>query len=177
MSRKIIVLGMDNTGKTTLVEQLSNEFKCDHIKSLGPGYTKEEMKEEMIRKLNIEELVVLERFSIFEELVYGPILRGISKFDKEDIEEIRSYDPIIIYCRPDNETIFNFGDREQMEGVIEQRVKLVNAWDKLIAELKINYNFDIIPYNWTEKRSLMRLKHEITERLENEYNTCRERNN
>ena len=164
MKRKIIVLGMDNTGKTTLVEQLSNEFNCDHIKSLGPGYTKEEMKEEMLRKLNIEDLVVLERFSIFEELVYGPILRGVSKFDKSDIEEIREYNPIIIYCRPSDETIFNFGDREQMEGVIEEREKLVRAWDKLILELKLNYQFDILTYNWTNKRALMRLKNEIKKR-------------
>ena len=164
MKRKIIVLGMDNTGKTTLVEQLSNEFNCDHIKSLGPGYTKEEMKEEMLRKLNIEDLVVLERFSIFEELVYGPILRGVSKFDKNDIEEIREYNPIIIYCRPSDETIFNFGDREQMEGVIEEREKLVRAWDKLILELKLNYQFDILTYNWTNKRALMRLKNEIKKR-------------
>lgn len=177
MNRKIIVLGMDNTGKTTLVEELSEFLNCEHIKSLGPGYTKEEMKEEMIRKLNMEELVVLERFSIFEELVYGPILRGKSQFDKEDIQEIRDYNPIIIYCRPKNEVVFNFGDREQMKGVIEEKEKLIAAWDKLIAELKINYTFDVLPYNWTEKRSILRLKNDLKERLENEYNTCRKRNN
>jgi len=163
--RKIIVLGMDNTGKTTLVEQLADEYSCNHIKSLGPGYTKEEMREEMLRKLNIEDLVILERFSIFEELVYGPILRGVSKFDKEDIEEIRKYDPIIIYCRPRNEVIFNFGDREQMKGVIEEKEKLVEAWDQLIADLKINYDFTIIPYDWTSKRAHLKLKNEIEKEL------------
>ena len=44
MNLKVIVVGMDNTGKTTLVNQLSEYYGCESIKSLGPGYSREEMR-------------------------------------------------------------------------------------------------------------------------------------
>ncbi len=37
--------------------------------------------------------------------------------------------PLIIYCRPPEEKIFNFGDREQMYGVFEKRIDLLFAYD------------------------------------------------
>ena len=151
MDSKIIVVGMDNTGKTTLVNQLCEFYGCESIKSLGPGYSREEMIDEVKRKLELPNRVVLERFSILEELVYGKVLRNDSKFTIEDMELVRDYDFIIVYCRPEDEVIYNFGDREQMEGVIEQRVKLVEEWDRLIIELA-RKGFVITVYDWTKHR-------------------------
>ena len=62
---------------------------------------------------------------------------------------IRDYDFVIIYCRPEDDVIYNFGDREQMEGVIEQRVALVNKWDELVMELS-KRGFVILTYDWTK---------------------------
>jgi hypothetical protein len=140
---------MDNTGKTTLVEQLSQYYGCESIKSLGPGYTRQEMIDEVKRKLELPYRTILERFSILEELVYGNVLRNNSKFSIDDMDWLRDYDFIIIYCRPEDEVIYNFGDREQMEGVIEQRVKLVQAWDDLVVELA-RRGFVVFPYDWTK---------------------------
>ena len=53
MNLKVIVVGMDNTGKTTLVNQLSEYYGCKSIKSLGPGYSREEMIYEIKRKLDL----------------------------------------------------------------------------------------------------------------------------
>lgn len=149
MDSKIIVVGMDNSGKTTLVNQLAEFYNCEHIKSLGPGYTREEMLEEVVRKLELPGRVILERFSILEELVYGKVLRNESKFTLDDMEIVKEYDTVIIYCRPDDKVIYNFGEREQMEGVIEQRFRLVQEWDELIIQLS-RRGFVIIPYDWTK---------------------------
>ncbi len=149
MDMKIIVVGMDNTGKTTLVNQLSEYYGCESIKSLGPGYSRQEMIEEVKRKMDLPGMKILERFSIIEECIYGNVLRNNPKFSLDDMDWIRDYDFVIIYCRPEDEVIYNFGEREQMEGVIEQREKLVKAFDDLIIELS-RRGFVIIPYDWTK---------------------------
>lgn len=147
---KIIVVGMDNSGKTTLCDELEHKLMAIHVKPLGPGYKREDMLDNIIYHMNKNENVVFERFSIFEELVYGKILRGKSKFAFEDINLIRKYKPVIIYCRPSNDVIFNFGDREQMNGVIEQKEKLLTAWDRLIFDSL--EGFKVIKYDWTKDK-------------------------
>ena len=149
MDLKIIVVGMDNTGKTTLVNQLSEYFKCESIKSLGPGYSRQEMIEEVKRKLELPGIKILERFSILEECVYGKVLRNNQKFTLDDMDWIRDYDFVIIYCRPDDDVIYNFGDREQMVGVIEEKDKLVKEFDDLMVEVA-RRGFVVIPYDWTK---------------------------
>ena len=109
MDLKVIVVGMDNTGKTTLVNQLSEYYDCESIKSLGPGYSREEMIDEIKRKLDLPGMKILERFSIIEECVYGNVLRNNPKFTIDDMDWIRDYDFVIIYCRPEDDIIYNFG--------------------------------------------------------------------
>lgn len=163
---KIIVVGMDNTGKTTLCDDLEYKLKVFRVKPLGPGYNREQMLDNILYNMNKYTDVVFERFSIFEELVYGKVLRGESKFTFEDINLIRKYKPIIVYCRPSNEVIFNFGDRQQMKGVIEQKEKLLKAWDKLIFDSL--EGFKVIKYDWT-KDKLGKL---LPGGIYNEYYTC-----
>jgi GTPase SAR1 family protein len=149
MNTKIIVVGMDNTGKTTLVNQLKEFYKCESIKSPGPNYTRQEMIDEIKKDLDLPNKVILERFSILEELVYGNVLRNHSKFRLDDMDWVRDYDFVIIYCRPEDKVIYNFGDREQMAGVIEEKEKLVEAWDNLIIDLA-RIGFVVIPYDCTK---------------------------
>ena len=38
----IIVTGMDNTGKSTLVDKLAEEYNLTKVKSMGPEFTRDE---------------------------------------------------------------------------------------------------------------------------------------
>lgn len=163
---KIIVCGMDNTGKTTLCNRLSVLTGFKVVSPMGPGFTKESMMDNINLYLNKYESIIFERFSIFEEMVYGKVLRGESKFNYSDIESIRKYKPIIIYCRPRNETIFNFGTREQMKGVIEQKEKLLKEWDDLIFNTL--EGFKVIKFDW-QKDKISKL---IPGGINNEYYSC-----
>lgn len=163
---KIIVVGMDNTGKTTLCKSLANKLGFTHVDPMGPGKSREEMLDNIMYYLNKSNGVIFERFSIFEELVYGKTLRGVSKFNYQDIEMIKRYNLVIIYCRPSNEVICNFGDREQMEGVIEKKEALIKAWDNLIYDTL--EGFKIIKYDWTKDK----LGNLLPGGMKNEYYTC-----
>lgn len=134
---KVLVIGMDNTGKTTLCKELSERLNLKWVKSLGPNKSKEELEDYLINNLTSDEDCIFERFSFFDEMVYGKVLRGVSKFDFNDriYQVLKEVKPIIIYCRPEAETIFNWNDREQMEGVIEQSQTLITQWDLLIDRL------------------------------------------
>lgn len=148
MERKIVIIGMDNTGKTTLVNDMKNILNIESIKSPGPDFTKEEMYDEILTDLSKEELVILERFAIVEEIIYGNILRNAPKFDFEDLLKINEkFHPIFIYCRPKKEDVFNFGERDQMEGVIEKSKKLLEGFDNLYNKM-LQEDFDIIRYNF-----------------------------
>lgn len=155
MNKKIIIIGMDNTGKTTLAETLSKELNLKLIKSTGPKVTKEDMVSNMLENLESSEDLIFERYNLFEEIIYGNILRGESKFSLEGFVYSQTilHQPLIIYCRPSKEKIFNFGSREQMEGVIEEKEKLLEAWDKLYLKIQENievyrYDFDIQTLNF-----------------------------
>lgn len=148
MERKIVIIGMDNTGKTTLVNNMKNILNIKSIKSPGPDFTKEEMYNEVITNLSREELVILERFAIIEEIIYGEILRNAPKFNFEDLMQIEEkYHPIFIYCRPKKKDVFNFGERDQMEGVIERSEKLLEGFDNLYNKM-IQKDFDIFRYDF-----------------------------
>ena len=163
---KIIVCGMDNTGKTTLCNSLSTRTGFKIAPTTGPGFSRESMMENILLNMDKPESVIFERFSIFEEMIYGKILRGKSKFDYSDVEAMRKYKPIIIYCRPSDEVIFNFGKREQMAGVIERKEELLKAWDDLIYHTLTG--FKIIKYDWTKDK----LGNLLPGGIRNEYYTC-----
>lgn len=139
---------MDNTGKTTLVRDLKDLMRVESITSPGPNITKEKMCNIIETNLSKDNLIIFERFSPIEEIVYGKILRGSSKFNFKYLDIInKTFHPVFIYCRPKREDILNFGEREQMPGVIEKSEKLLKEFDNLYNKM-IQKNFDIIRYDF-----------------------------
>ena len=157
MLNKIIVLGMDNTGKTTLCKSLSKLLDYKHVNSLGPQAPYMEMTGFINDTMESPDPMVLERFCFFEEMVYGNILRGRSKFDWDSIylKTIIRANPLIIYCRPHTLKVLNFGEREQMAGVIEKGEDLLEAYDNLYITLaRMGFNTLVYDYSYTTPEEL-----------------------
>lgn len=150
----IIFTGMDNSGKTTLATRVSQELGLPLVKSLGPDHTRNEKHlwflDQMTRESVYPGSVIFDRFLPFEEMVYGKVLRGdpIYSLDDPYMRSLKDLDPTIIYTRPSSEVIFNFGDREQMTGVVETREKLLIAWDDLMWKL-LNSGWNVQVYDYT----------------------------
>jgi len=155
----IIVEGMDNTGKTTLVDFLSGTFKgLKRIKSPGPPKDVNSITEWTRDSLlyGSSPTFIYDRHPLISEKVYGPLLRGKDCLDHsvgrllfKDFLRLKPK-PLIIYCRPSIKAIKRYGSRGQMEGVIPNTEKLVEAYDKLMRFLS-EKEIEVFHYNYETK--------------------------
>lgn len=151
----IIVTGMDNTGKTTLVQELSLQLNIPTVKSPGPELSVNEKKlwvmDQLAREDTVPSGIVYDRFMPFEEMVYGLVLRGETPFTLNDslLAELKNRRPVIIYTRIPREKILEFGDRYQMDGVEDAAEKLLAQWDELMMNL-MTTGWSVIIYNYTQ---------------------------
>jgi len=145
---KIIIIGMDNTGKTTLSHDLQRSFGFPIYKNhKGENTTYKEWFKSIPHYS-----AILERFYPIEEYVYGYILRGTyADFNSiiNAIDAIKQHEKLlIIYTRPSYKVIKDWKGREQKEGVIANCSKLTNKFDKLISSL--NRYYYIYKYDYTK---------------------------
>lgn len=157
--RMIIVEGMDNTGKTTLIQRLIRESgrgKLAAMVSLGPNqptlkqfhWIDKQIKDSCLGN----QLMVYDRFLPICDAVYGPILRKGSLWSNNHLillELLEKANPLIIYARPHKDSVITgFSDgREQMDGVIENAQFLLKAYDNIMVDLD-KKGFNIITYNY-----------------------------
>ena len=135
----MIFTGMDNSGKTTIAKKTAKKLGLPVVKSLGPNHSVDEkhlwLIDQMAREKVIPGSVIFDRFLPFEEMVYGKVLRGdpIYSLDDPYMKSLKDLNPTIIYTRPH----FNWDGREQMARVIEEKEKLLAAWDDLMWGLMV----------------------------------------
>jgi len=100
--------------------------------------------------------LIADRWQPISEPIYGPICRDIKIFTNREIELQHEYlirtigrRPTLIFCRPPLDVILKFGDRDQMEGVIENARRIVSAYDTEVARLE-NYSefFNIVRWDF-----------------------------
>lgn len=142
-SLKIVVFGCDNTGKTTLCEELKcilePYFYPEIAKSIGANKTVEEYVDFM--KINLEKnnIVIFDRFPIIEEATCGKVIRDNNIFEKwqrEDVIGLLKSVDFYIFCYPGLFNVLNWGEREQMDGVKSNVLKLINAYNEMAFALK-----------------------------------------
>ena len=147
----IVVEGMDNTGKTTLVEYLEEALMLVAEKSPGPAEPDSHAEwllwiEESLLRADTEH-AIYDRYPCISEYIYGPAVRGMNILrDTDYLARFLLCRPLVIYCRPSDHIIKRFGDREQMNGVKEKAKKLLEDYDHLY-----NWLFDrvaVMKYDW-----------------------------
>jgi len=159
---------MDNTGKTTLVNHLSEKFGLEIVKSPGPQRYREmfEFVDMYITKMEVfkekglpeEYPFIHDRFPIFSDRAYS-MLRSINPFEELDegkwlYERLYRVGPTLVYCRPSTDTILKFKDgREQMKGVVDNAKELLQRYDHLIFQWEKRMGSSLYKYSYEERPS------------------------
>ena len=150
----IIVEGMDNTGKTTLIQQLAEDLKLTIAKTYYKPWGD---RDEMVLYANWLEIcpfpLIVDRHPFISELIYGTTLRGHSHSDRSLAASVQGIH-LVIYCRPPTDTILStLQDREQMEGVDKHAKALLDLYDEVVQ--------DSVHYDYTAPEAYSNLLKEI----------------
>lgn len=150
----IIVEGMDNSGKSTLVAKLAGTLKIMAITSRSRPTSIDDIAQYTAEMtlLSCKYPVVFDRWQPISESIYGPICRCTTLIDDEAktaLDWVTAFvNPLVIYCRPQLETIIgSIHERDQMEGVVENVSRLVQAYDRRMHEL--SQVMSVIEYDYT----------------------------
>lgn len=148
----IIIEGPDNAGKSMLAEKLCKELGVPVIHSVRPGkdWTADDTLYHSTKQL-MPTRAILDRVYAVSEYVYGRIIRGKTALEHRHSEALMDfyYRPYLtIYCRPDMDTILANGDRDQMEGVIDNHRAIVEEYDLVFEEISQFTTGTILKYNW-----------------------------
>lgn len=153
--KRIIVEGMDSTGKSTLIAALCEQFHSLEIvvNYLGPEQDFEHWWGNQLATDISPYTPIHDRF-FYSELVYGKILRGYVKASGPVIRETQRRlrnEALLIYCRPRTDTILaTFDNQPQMEGVADNQIKLLREYGVIMSEEAPHYGARFIWYNYQE---------------------------
>jgi GTPase SAR1 family protein len=149
----IVVEGLDNTGKTTLVEQLVKDFpQLEYNPSIGNKHDLPQIHTQAWESINHDTpLKIWDRARFISEYVYNPILQNRElAFDTEEwlymLAEYIRRPQLVIYCfRTPDRLIKDFDEREQLAGVFEHIPELMEAYDRVWN--MVHFLFGLSPHD------------------------------
>jgi len=139
----IIVEGLDNTGKTTLVEELLKDIPTlKHRPSIGNTHDPKQIADQAYHEAFLAPPgLISDRSRIISEYVYTPVLRARSlAYDFEIwwsyIQRLVTRHHLIIFCRRDPlEILETFDERDQLPGVQEHLITLHHRYEAFMGML------------------------------------------
>lgn len=150
---RIIVEGMDGSGKTTLVKNLNATFPNLEI-IVNEKHGKQDFNTWWPKVLEQEQkgfTPLHDRF-FYSELIYGPIIRGRINAESILISNVMWFlraGSLLIYARPDSDRLRESSQANpQMEGVHDKFNELLELYDQLMAQEKEWFKNRFIHYVW-----------------------------
>lgn len=150
---RIIVEGMDGSGKTTLINSLMKDFpQLELVRNQhGPEQKFETWWPEQLDREESDRIPIHDRF-FYSELVYGPILRGRINADPNLINNVLWFlrsSALLIYARPSVDNLRKGIKKEkQMEGVEDRFTDLIELYDQVMSSELNWYGNRFIHYSW-----------------------------
>lgn len=138
----IIIEGMDNTGKTTLIQQLQKEFKLPTART----GTYPRSLEDIIQWHNwanaCPKQPIVDRHPAISDLVYGPIIRDHTYSTQDEAFSARRHHFLVFCCPPLLTIRSTYADREQMAGTHDNLDRLYYAYQDLMMNLEPDFIYD-----------------------------------
>lgn len=170
---RIIVEGVDGSGKTTLISKLCYDFDNLFVVK-NPLDDKQDFitwwPQEVDRKPSLT-VPIHDRF-FFSEIVYGPVLRGKINAPETLVTNIAFFlrnTALLIYCRPHSEILHKTVESNpQMAGVKENLDVLSDVYDKVMSIEKSWFRDRFIRYDWNNENSYEVVEEKVTRYLAGE---------
>lgn len=158
----IIVEGMDNSGKTVLVNRLAGELRLVQVRNhIRHPQSMADLNNYFLAMISLDrdlnKGLILDRWPPISEPIYGGVLRGTSLMGqdtKDNYHRCIRNKAMLIWCRPPNSTLLDFGSREQMPGVVEKANQLIEAYDREMEFISKYLNIHIYDYTVDSYNSL-----------------------
>jgi len=154
----VIVEGPDNSGKSTLTEELANALGTTVIHSGGPVLDQHEadIREKVLYERPSNTLY--DRIPLISEMIYGPIIRGVHFYTADSFKRFcLEKRPVVIYCRPPDKYLLDwsthregkFDTKHHTKSIKSNEGEIVEAYDQLFFEELVSLDRNPIIYNWT----------------------------
>ena len=148
----IILEGPDNSGKTTLANQLSEALELPILHSGGPCESRADADNRMNKILSGNQETIWDRVPCISEPIYGITLRDVNYFYGSGwLDRLLETRPLIIFCRPPNHIIFEkheLGEHDTPEHIDQldkdgNKELIVKMYDESMKDMPSVY------YDWT----------------------------
>lgn len=148
---RIIVEGMDGSGKSTLIQQLEKDFPALEVVHRPVGRTFDDWWPAEMDRSHLRPIPLHDRF-FYSELVYGPVLRGKISANMELVNNVAWFlrsTALLIYTRPHSSTISDrIMVKFQMDGVLDHFTELLEAYDTTMMGERTWYGDRFCHYDW-----------------------------
>lgn len=161
----IILEGVDSSGKTRLATDLAKEVGHLRVIHSGGPVDPDRAGERIVWcQVNFKsgKGLIFDRIPFISEEVYGEVLRDGNAFKKNFdwpllLDWFKSFNPLIIYCRPPTDVItITLDNNSHMTGINSQStLELIQYYDNYMEEL-VKKGFNIFWYDWTDPDTDMR---------------------
>jgi ABC-type sugar transport system ATPase subunit len=164
----IILEGPDGAGKTTLLNTLRDKlpFYAGFIRTNSKARTLGELIHMGVDLIDLGAPInkppfIVDRHPFISEWVYGPILRGdrLFPYNLEKVYDryLNPIEALIVYCRPDNLTVYQNVQRvDQRIGIRREIQQIIQSYDATMLELK-SLGADIVEYDYTQGKGPAKL--------------------
>lgn len=157
----IIVEGPDNSGKSTLIQNLLKDYTIELFStSKGPIHDLNYFERKILETTQNLEFphLIMDRCSLLSEEIYGPTLRSKNLIDELEYpsyyrrklySSLSQGETFLIYCRPPKPILLDFKNhqvkehdtQEHLNNIILKAESIIEAYDTIVGPIA-NFIYD-----------------------------------